>query len=268
MQIRGPPLGKPVRIGPVAYRGDVVKQGIKPDINGEFGIKGYADPPRFAASGDVDILELRFDKADDLVAAAFGLDEVGVFLVKFKQFVPKRAQGEKPARLLPPQGRGVVDRAILLFIELALGLERFAPVAVPPFVAPLVNVPVVFDLLDERLTTLVVALFAGLNEIGKAQVEGAPNFLELFGHIVAIGLGFLTQLFGPAGDFDRVFVISHEEKDFMALHAPVSRLGIRPDLFKSGANMGAAVGVINGRGQEKALGHHADPFGSYQFGSF
>jgi hypothetical protein len=32
--------------------------------------------------------------------------------------------------------------------------------------------------------------------------------------------------------------------------------------------MGAAVGVINGRGQEKALGHLADPFGSYQFGSF
>ena len=118
---------------------------------------------------------------------------------------------------------------------------------------------IVFDFLNEGLATLVMALLAGLDKVGKAQVKCSPHLFELVRHGVAIGFGILAKFFRPFGDLYGVFVVPHEEKDFISQHPLKASLGIRPDFFKRGSDVRATVGIVDGGGHKKALGHRNLP---------
>ena len=85
---------------------------------------------------------------------------------------------------------------------------------------------VVVNLLYELAATLVVPRLAGLDEIVVADFQGAPNFLKLPGHVVAVFLGGEFQLRGSLGHLDGVLVVAHEEMDVVPLHAPVAGLHV------------------------------------------
>src|SRR5262249_22868873 len=134
----------------------------------------------------------------------------------------------------------------------------FAPVAVPPTVIALVDVPVVVHLLDELAATLMVPRAAGLDERVVADVERLPDLLELAGHVVTVVLRLLAEFRGAVRHFYRIFVVAHQEEDAVSLHAAVASLYVGADLLKRGADVRAAVRVVDGGGQKKlrrGVGH-------------
>ena len=80
------------------------------------------------------------------------------------------------------------------FLDFLLGLEGLAAVAVVALVDALVDVARVEDGLDELLAAGVMARFARLDEFVVRDVERAPDFLELAGHVVDVLLGLDAQL--------------------------------------------------------------------------
>src|SRR5579885_2516757 len=150
-----------------------------------------------------------------------------------------------------------MDRASLLLVQLLFGLERLAAVAVPALVFALVDVAVVVHLLDELLAADVVPRLAGLDEVVVADLQGAPDLLELAGHVVAVRLGVLAKLRRPLRYLDGVLVVAHEEVDAVALHAAVAGLHVGAELLEGGADVRPAVGVVDGGGQVEArvVGH-------------
>ncbi len=61
----------------VAQRGDVVAQGVHPDIHGVLGVKRDGNAPLHRGTGNAGVLQALLDERDHLVLAALGLDELG-----------------------------------------------------------------------------------------------------------------------------------------------------------------------------------------------
>ena len=98
---------EPVVVGAVADGRDVVQQGVEPDVDRLLGVERDGDAPGEPLAGDRDVLEARLDEVDDLVAAALGLDEVGVRRVVGEQAVAERREPEEVVLLLDLAERGV-----------------------------------------------------------------------------------------------------------------------------------------------------------------
>ena len=131
------------------------------------------------------------------------------------------------------------------FIDFLFRLEAFAAIAIPALVMALVDVPVIEHLLDKLLAPRMMAWRAGLDEIVEADVEGAPHFLELPGHVVAVFLGVAVQFGGAARDLDGVFIVAHQEMYFKALHAAVAGLHVGADFLEGGADVRPAIGIVD-----------------------
>ena len=89
----------------------------------------------------------------------------------------------------------------------------------------------------------------------------APDFLELPGHLVDVLLGLDAQLAGALRHLDRVFVVAHQEVDAIALHPAESSLHVGPDLLERGADVRAAVGIVDRRRDEewRVVVHRPNP---------
>ena len=242
---------EPLLVGPVADPGDVVEQGVEPDVDRLLGVERDLDPPGEALAGDGDVLQLGFDQAEDLVPPALGLDELRVRRVMGQQPFPVRGEAEIVIILLDPDERRVrVDRTLAAALgDLLLGLERLAAVAIMAGVRPLVDVARVVDRLDELPAADVVAFLARLDEVVERDVEGVPDLLELPGHLVDVGLGLEVQLAGALGHLDRVLVVAHQEMDGGPFHPAEPGLDVGADLLERRADVRAAVGIVDRRGQ-------------------
>src|SRR5262249_24850424 len=107
---------------------------------------------------------------------------------------------------------------------------------------------VVVDLLQKLAAAFVVPFLAGLDEVVVADLQGAPDFLELAGHVVAVGLGIFAHLGGALGDLDGVLIVAPPEMGLAAFHAAVAGLDVGADLLEGGADVRATIGVVDGRG--------------------
>ena len=68
---------EPLRVGAVADGGDVVGQGVEPDVGDVAGVPRQRDAPAQRRAADREVLQARADEAEHLVALGLGLDEVG-----------------------------------------------------------------------------------------------------------------------------------------------------------------------------------------------
>ncbi len=249
VHVAGQRLLKAFVVGAVADPGDVVEQGVEPDVDRLGGIERNRDPPGKPFAGDGDVLELGFDQVDDFVAPACGLNEFRVRRVVCQQTV---AIGRKPEEIvffLDPRERraGVVRAAPAPFLDFLLGLERFAAGAVMAGVYSLVDVARVEDGLDELLAAAMMPFFARLDEVVVRDIEGTPDVLKLAGHLIDVLLGLEPHLAGALRHLDGVFVVAHQEMDGVAFHAAESGLHVGADLLESGPDMRPAVGIVDRR---------------------
>ncbi len=165
VDVRRPVGPESLVVGAVADGGDVVQQGVEPDVDRLLLVERDRDSPGEPLAADRDVLEAGLTRLDDLVAAALGLDELGVGLVVGEQAVAERGEAEEVVLLLDdPQRRVRVVRAapaagldLLDRLELAAvggdgllgGLELLAALAVQALVRRLVDVAGVVNRLDE-----------------------------------------------------------------------------------------------------------------------
>src|SRR5260370_4229310 len=102
-----------------------------------------------------------------------------------------------------------------------------------------------------------MASFAGLDEAVIADAKGTRDFLKPAGHVVAIILRPLAKLRGALRHLDGVLVVAHQEKDLVPLHAAVAGLDVGAEFLEGGADVGPAIGVVDGGGlkESRRIGH-------------
>ncbi len=72
-------------IGSIAEGGDVVGQGVEPDVDHLLFVAWDRDAPGETGAADGEIFEAAADEGDDFAARGFGLHEAGVGIVKLQQ---------------------------------------------------------------------------------------------------------------------------------------------------------------------------------------
>src|SRR5208337_4780959 len=263
VHIGRPEAAKALFIGAIADGRDVVEHGVEPDVDRLAWVEGNLDAPGEPLAGDGHVLQLGLDQVDDLVAAAFGLNELGMLSIIIEQAFTIRREPEIVVLLLDPGQRRVrvVGALAARLGHFLLGLERLAAGTVMPRVDALVDVAGVVHGLDELAAADVVPLFAGLDEIVVRDLERAPDLLELPGHVVHVGFGFEAKLLSTQGHLVGVLIVPHQEVNRGALHAAKPGLDVSPDLLERRADMRPAVGVIDRRRDVKPrrICHRAVP---------
>ena len=104
---RRPDACETLFVGPIADSGDVVEQGVEPDVDRLVGVEGNLDAPGKPLAGDGDIPELGFDQVEHLVAPALGLDEFRMSRVVRQQPVAIGREAEEVVALPRATGSGV-----------------------------------------------------------------------------------------------------------------------------------------------------------------
>ena len=167
-----------VGIVAVAQRGDIVAQGVHPDVHGVLGVEGDGDAPLDRGAGDAGVLQALLDEGDHLVLAALGLDELGVLLVQLEQAVGVLAGAEEVGFLV-----GVVDLAAavgaLAVHQLAVGPEALAGFAVVAHILALIDVALLVQLGEDLLAGLDVVLDLLAVLVGAGQEHHVVPLLAL-----------------------------------------------------------------------------------------
>src|SRR3954447_18099343 len=108
----------------------------------------HRNAPVEAGARDAEILQPAFDEANDLVAAAFGADEVGIVTVKLEQRLLILGQAEEPGFLRGPLDRSALWRQLfapgLAGDQLAFVVKCFVAYRVPALVSVEIQVPRLF----------------------------------------------------------------------------------------------------------------------------
>ncbi len=256
------------RGGP-AQGGEVVGQGIHPDINALGRVVGHGDPPVHelaGAAGNTEVAgPLDPELAQNLVAAGNRENEIGIFLDMLDQGRNPGGKPEEPGFLaVANQGR-TGDRAqISVPGGGILGDILLLPLVVPAFVPAPVNFPPVQKLPHQFPHPFLVGGRTGPDKIVVGNPEIPPEREEMDHHPV----GQLARGGGETGrrlaDLHPMLVGPGKEKDFLP------RRSVKPgqDIGGHGGigvpDMGAVVDVVNRGGDVKLTGHRRlEPFSPF-----
>ena len=94
-----PDLAESLVVGAVADAGDVVEQGVEPDVDRLLGVERNLDAPGKPLARDGDVPQLGLDQVEHLVAPALGLDEIRVRRVVRQQPVAIGREAEEVVAL-------------------------------------------------------------------------------------------------------------------------------------------------------------------------
>ena len=193
-------LGIHIRI---AERGDVIGQGIEPDIH-DMAFMGaitgirHRHAPIEGGPGDRQILEAALDEAQHLIAPGGRADEIRVSLVKCQQaFLPGR-QTEEIAGFLNPltfrAGRGdlLAIRAVGQLIFLIIGLVTHG---IPTGIGTEINIPFLYQLAPQGLTGLPMPFFGCADEVVIGVIQQFGEVAEVLADLIGKALRVDTCLF-------------------------------------------------------------------------
>src|SRR5438094_4824582 len=164
MQVRRPPQLGFRRVASVADAGDVVGEGVAPDVDDVPVVSGEWDAPTDRRARDAEITQSTPDDAEDFVAPALGLDELRMLLEMLQEAVLVTGKREEIVLFLQVGRlqRGV-DQAESV-PQVRVLFELLAGCAVPAFVGALVDVVVLLDPFDEILNALDMVRVFGADE--------------------------------------------------------------------------------------------------------
>src|SRR5262245_40065798 len=166
MDVRRPvaPEAGRLAVGP-AKGGEVVAQGVHPDVEDVARVIRQWDPPAERASRDRQIAYPLAELADDLVAPAVRLEEVRVRLDVLQHSRGVPGQAEEVTRLSVADERPAGDgRAVALLPRLRFGDEFLLAFVVPALVAAEVDVAGGLEAADDLLHGRTVPLLCGADE--------------------------------------------------------------------------------------------------------
>src|SRR5699024_8264055 len=239
----------------IPQRRDIVRERVDPDIDRVFGVKRHRDAPGYARAGDAGVLQALLDEGDHLVAAGGRLDEIGVILIVLQQPVGVLAGPEEVGVLL-----GFIDRAAAVgaaaVLELGLGPEALARLAVHAFVDALVNIALVVQFGEDLLHALDVVIVGRADEPVVADVHRLPQVLDRRDDRIDIFLRGHALGGGLVLNFLAVLVGAGQEHDFFALGAVVAGQRVAGDGCVAVADVELIARVIDRGGDVKLFGFH------------
>ena len=258
----GGPVFVVVVVGVVAVAkcGDIVAQGVHPDVHGVLGVEGDGDAPLDRGAGDTGVLQALLDEGDHLILAALGLDELGVLLVQLEQAVGVLAGAEEVGFLV-----GVVDLAAavgaLAVHQLAVGPETLAGLAVVAHILALIDVALLIQLGEDLLAGLDVVVVGGADEAVVADVQQLPQVLDGGHDAVHIFLGLHPGGRGLVLDLLAVLVGAGQEHHVVPLLALEAGQRVTGHGGVAVADVQLVAGVVDGGGDvELFLFRHGEWF--------
>ena len=251
-----------VAVVAVAQCGNIVGEGVDPDIDHMTGVEVHGHAPAEAGPGDAQVLQSRVDEvAHHLVDPGAGLQEVRVFQ-QVPDFVRVLAQAEEIGLLLRVlDGAAAVGAAAVL--KLALRPEGLAGGAVFALVGPLVDIAVVVHFAEDILNGFHMVFVGGADEAVVGDVHQLPQVPHAPGTVHNAVHKFLGSDAGLPGlilDFLAVLVGAGEEHDVLAKQAVVAGQGVRGHGAVGVADVELVRGVVNRSGDiEFFLIHGVSP---------
>src|SRR6202048_4454107 len=251
MNVGGPVA--PVRVALVgeSNAGDVVGQGVHPDIHDMVGVAGNLDAPVERGSGNRQVSQSAFDEADDFVLARVGANEVRLTGVERQQLVLIRGQFEEIAFLLDPFDRRALRPASYVVVAqdgFVFGVIGFVAYGIPAGVAVQINIAIVGHPLPNRLAGAMMLFFRGADETVERDIQTLIHLLEPQG--IACRDFQRRQLlkFGGLGHLQAVLVGTGEKEDILAVEPRKARQRIGRDRLIGVADMRQAVWVRDSGG--------------------
>ena len=247
----------------VADAREVRDERVGPHVEHVALIPRHGDAPVEAGAGDGQILQAALHEGDDLVATADRSDEVGVLVVEGEELVLELGELEEPVLL----ARGLVahralavgahEFAVLVLLQIALGVVGLLVHAVPALVGALVQPALLVQIAPELLHGTGLAILGGAHEVGVVDIQRLPRIGEGRGQRVAPGLRGHAVLLGSLGDLLAVLVGAGDERHVVAVHTLVASNGVGGHRGIGGTQMRRGVDVVDGRGDaEGSLRHN------------
>ena len=238
----------------VTDAGEVREQRVGPHVGNMPLVKRHGHAPVERGTADGEVFQAALHERDDLVAAGFRTDEVGVLVVELKQRLLELGQLEEPVLLAAgllhrALAVGADELAVLVLLEVGLGVVGFLVHAVPALVAALVAVALVVEVLPELLHGAGVARLSRAHKIGVGDVEKIPHVAEGRLHGVAPFLRRHALRSGRVGNLLAMLVHAGDERHVVAVHALVTRNRVGRDGGVRRAQVRGGIHVVNGCGE-------------------
>ncbi len=197
MDVRGPVLLIiVVALVAVAQGGDVVAQGVHPDIDHMLGVKVHRYTPGKAGAGDAQVLQSGLDEVvHHFVDAGLRLQETGVVLIELQKAVGIFGQAEEIGLLLRVSDLPAAVGAFAVH-QLSFGPEGFAGGAVFSLIGPLIDFIFIIKLFENFPHRFLVVIVGSADKAVLGDIHQLPQLLNSGDHLVNILLGGNARLLG------------------------------------------------------------------------
>jgi len=248
--LRGGPEDPEVLPVGISDAGDVVDQGVEPDIGDKIFVEGQGNSPGEATlrAGDAEIFQGFPEERQGFVAVTLRSDEIRILFNVLDQPVLILAHPEEIVALLPVLRFALVIGTQAVH-QLLFHVEAFAADAVESLVVAEVDVAGVIDLLEDHPYDPDMIFIGGADEVIVVDVQFRPEGPELGADAVGIGLGIDAGLLGGLGDLVAVFVRAGHEKGPVSGKLMITRQDIGEDCRIGMADVRRGIDIVN-RGRD------------------
>ena len=241
-----------------AAGGEIVGQGVHPDIHDMARRVRHRHAPVEGGARDGEILQAGLDEGDHLVAPLPWADELRMGLVMGQQLVLISREAEEIALLLHPlhlrAGGGefpAVPFGQLVLAEIGLVAHR-----IPAGILVQIDVAIGRHAPPELLDGFLVALLGGADEVIVGAVERPDHGLKFRRHFIDELFGRLALFLGRLDDLLAVFVHPGEEHNVITVQPLEAGQRVGGQGLVGVADVRRAIGIGNGGGDiELALAH-------------
>src|SRR5690606_1635751 len=253
---RPPALELPVGVADSRH---VVGQRIEPDpraLNVSV-TRGYRERngPLQVGARDGDVFKSTVNQCEEFVASGLRLYELRIVSQQVPEELFVAGQAEEPVALFGPLKFASGVQNAVSVLDFVLAFEQLTPYTIPAFVGALMKVirAALEHVPHERLHSLAMRGVRGANELVVRYAQLRPRGGEPCREVVNELLRSDTMLAGGLRNLLSVFVHSHEEVNVIPGMAVVACDCICANLFVGVPEVGIAVGVIDGGGDEEGL---------------
>ena len=177
-----PIMGEPFLVVRIAAAGQIIGERIHPHIHHMAVATRHLDAPVEAGARDAKVRQAALDKAQHLVAAAFGLDEIRIFSIEAQQRLLIAGKAEEPAFLDIPFHRRALRgelHAPFPFGQFLLIVKGLVADRIPAFIAVEIEVAIIRHRLPDRLAGLVMIGLRRADETIIGNIQPVIHILEI-----------------------------------------------------------------------------------------
>ena len=216
VDVRRPPFREERLVGAEADPGDVVDEGVEPDVDGVVRVVGERDPPAEVPAGHADVAQAAIQPAEHLIPARLRDRELRPVAVEVLEALLVLREPEEVVLLFQPLDRDGRMPFAFPVDEVRLFVEGLAAAAIQAFIRGEIDVVVLHPAANELLHRGDVVRIGRADEsVGRDPVDPA-DLLELRGQTVHEDASLLAGGLRRGLDTRRVLVRSGEQEDIAA----------------------------------------------------